>query len=591
MRRTTANSALKNLLGTGFVGAVVLATVLSCSDNMAPTADANGVIRVQVSTIDIATPDSVKQGWLTAASAMAPVGPSMSALSAPMSAVSSVAAVSAAGCGGGGAFQGYTKSKVEFAPEPIPSIAPYPLKDDGIIPDKDVPLGFSFNFHGNTYDRVNIYMNGFLLFGALPSLTNSYPDAGLIAATSSPNNILALAWTDWQPNLVPDGIRFETRGTAPNRRFILQYNNVPEYYSASKPGAIVATAGRLMAQVVLSEGSNDITIYTNTMFVTNSTHRVTQGIENATGTVANYDSVRNVNTGITSARVRNFFKLENDAIRFSPISAKDEVAPTITAPDNIIKGNDPGLASALVVVVPPAASDDCSEVKVSGVRSDGAALDAPYPVGVTTITWTATDAAGNSATVSETITVVDIEAPVFAAMAQSVFDVDATSPDGAIVNYELSVTDNVRVTSLSCVPASGTVFPIGSTSVNCSASDAAGNTASKSFTVHVIGWREQLEALMAELKEMQLPGGTSQPLLNQLRAAYQEGADQCKKIDDFLHLMAVKGSNINDADERAIIEDLLRIKAVLGCDGSSTQAAPVMIQTSRSAISDLGVMK
>jgi HYR domain-containing protein len=586
MRRPTAFSAFFNLLKTASAGALVLATVVSCSDSMSPTANADGVIRVKVSTIDIVVPDSVKQGLAVegGATRMVPLGPSMSALSSPVSYAG--AAASALSCGGGGAFQGYTKSRVAFAPEAIPNIAPYPLKDDGIIPDKDVPLGFSFSFQGNTYDRVNVYMNGFLLFGPLPSLTNGYPDAGFIASLSNPNNILALAWTDWQPNLVPDGIRFETRGTAPNRRFILQFNNVPEYYSSSRVGAIVPSAGRLMSQVVLSEGSNDITIYTNSMNVTNSRHFVTQGIENSTGTDAMYDSVFNAVTGITSARVHNFFKLENDAVRFSLIQTKDEEKPSITAPENVIQGNDPGLASAVVAVGVPAASDNCSNVKVSGVRSDGLALEAPYPVGVTSITWTATDDAGNAASAVQTIKVEDREAPVFAALAQSVFEINATSPSGALVNYELSVTDNVRVTSVSCEPASGSLFPVGSTEVHCSASDAAGNSASKSLTVKVIGWRQQVEALVAEIKDLSLPNGTSNPLLNQLKAALQENGNECKKVADFIDMVHKKGSSINDADEEAMIADALRIQGALGCNGGSAQVQSVTLQTSRSAMSD-----
>jgi len=234
----------------------------------------------------------------------------------------------------------------------------------------------------------------------------------------------------------------------------------------------------------------------------------------------------------------------------------------------------------------PAASDNCTEVKVSGVRSDGAALDAPYPVGVTTITWTATDAAGNTASVTQTVKVEDREAPVFAASKQSIFSVYATSPAGATVNYEVSVTDNVKVTSLSCEPASGSVFPVGSTPVNCSASDAAGNTALQSFTVNVIGWREQLDALVAAVKDLDLASGTSQPLLNQLRAAYQENGNQCNKMDDFVGLVEKKASSIDDADELAMTEAAKTICGALGCDATSAQARPVTIQTSRAAISD-----
>jgi hypothetical protein len=536
----------------------------------------DGVIRVKVNTVEIVIPDSVKQAQAAevGATRMVPIGPSMTVLSTP---VSSVATVAAPSCGSGGGFAGYTKSQVPFAPEAIPNIAPYPLNDDGFIPDKNVLLGFTFSFEGNTYDRVNVYMNGFLLFGAVPSLTAGYPDAQSIAATSNPTNILALAWTDWSPQLVPDGIRYETRGTAPNRRFILQFTNVPEYYSASKVGAIVAGAGRLTSQVVLSEGSNDITIYTNTMTVTNSRHFVTQGIENALGTAATYDSVLNVVTGIRSQRVHNFFNLQNDAVRFSLIQTKDEEKPTITAPDNITTGNDPGLASAVVAVSSPVASDNCQGVKVSSVRSDGAAIDAPYPVGVTTITWTATDAAGNAVSVTQTITVLDIEAPVFRPSAQSVLMVNATSPSGAVVDYQFTVTDNVAVTSLTCTigilgatsKPSGSTFPIGSWPVTCTASDAAGNRKSLSFDVTVLDAQAQMENLIQYILDLGMSDGTTNPLVNQLQAAFGSSVSDnhvaCVKMNDFIGMVSKKGREIPFGSSGYMTTEATRMIAVLGC--------------------------
>ena len=124
-------------------------------------------------------------------------------------------------------------------------------------------------------------------------------------------------------------------------------------------------------------------------------------------------------TGVWAPRVKNVFKLTNDAIRFSLISSKDEQAPSITPAADVSVGNDPGLASAVVAVAAPAVADNCSDVTVSSTRSDNAASDAPYPVGVTTITWTATDAAGNFASAAQKITVLDIEAPVFGGNARS----------------------------------------------------------------------------------------------------------------------------------------------------------------------------
>ena len=533
---------------------------------MSPAVGPDGVIRVKVNTVEIVIPDSVKQAQAAelGATRMVPIGPSMAVLSSPVSLVATVAAPS---CGSGGGFAGYTKSQVPFAPEAIPNIAPYPLNDDGFIPDKNVPLGFNFSFEGNTYDKVNVYMNGFLLFGPAPSLTAGYPDAQNIAAPTNPNNILALAWTDWSPQLVPDGIRYETRGTAPNRRFILQFTNVPEYYSASKVGAIVAGAGRLMSQVVLSEGSNDITIYTNTMTVTNSRHFVTQGIENALGTAATYDSVLNVVTGIRSQRVRNFFNLQNDAVRFSLIQTKDEEKPSITAPADITTGNDPGLASALVAVGSPAATDNCVDVKVSGVRSDGAAIDAPYPVGSTTITWTATDAAGNIATASQLITVLDIEAPTLSVPVD--ITVPATSPSGALVNYQMNATDNVAVASLTCTKKSGATFPITTTTVTCTATDAAGNHTSRSFDVTVLDAQAQMGDLIQYILALGMPSGTTNPLVNQVEVAFNSSTSDnhvaCVKLGDFIDLVSKKGREIPMGSSAYMTGEATRIMAVLGC--------------------------
>jgi hypothetical protein len=553
---------------------------LSCADSTSPIAGqdgliyvkgSDGVIRVKVSTVDIVIPDSVKQASaaanVAAATSVVPIGPSMTVLHSPTSS-SNVAAQSC----GGGAFAGYTKSEVGFAPDTIPNTAPYPLSDDGFIPDSFVPLGFNFSFEGNTYSKVNVYMNGFLLFGTVPSQTAGFSDAGNIAALAAPNNVIALGWTDWQPQFAPDAIRYQTRGIAPNRRFILQFNNVPEYFSASKLGAVVPNAGRFTSQVILYEGSNDIVIYTTQMTLTNSSHFVTQGIENLAGTDATYDSVTNA-AGIRTKRVHNFFNLQNDAVRFSLVQTKDLVAPTLAAPVALSTGNDPGLATAVVAVSAPATSDNCGTPTVTGTRSDGLPIDAPYPVGVTTITWTAKDAAGNTSSATQTVTVVDIEAPVFHQSRVSVLQVNATSPDGAVVTYGPTATDNVGVTSLSCDPVSGSVLAIGPHTVTCTASDAAGNTASMSFSVTVTDAHQQLFNLLQYVNGLGLPNGTQQPIVNQLRAAYdQDAAGACNKLGGFLSMVQKKSGNIPSDEKAYMVAEATRILNVMAC-GSSVEAS------------------
>ena len=78
----------------------------------------------------------------------------------------------------------------------------------------------------------------------------------------------------------------------------------------------------------------------------------------------------------------------------------------------------------------------------------------------------------------------DTEPPVWSVPAD--ISVSAAGAAGTAVTYTATVSDNVAVTSQSCAPASGSVFPIGTTTVTCDASDAAANTASASFTVTVI---------------------------------------------------------------------------------------------------------
>ena len=109
-----------------------------------------------------------------------------------------------------------------------------------------------------------------------------------------------------------------------------------------------------------------------------------------------------------------------------------------------------------------------------------------FALGATNVTCTASDATGNTASASFTITVKDTKAPVLAGVPQS-FTLEATSGSGAIATYATptaSDTVDPNVTAI-CAPASGTTFALGTTTVNCSAKDASNNSASASFTITV----------------------------------------------------------------------------------------------------------
>ncbi|HOY92143.1 MAG TPA: HYR domain-containing protein, partial [Prolixibacteraceae bacterium] len=89
---------------------------------------------------------------------------------------------------------------------------------------------------------------------------------------------------------------------------------------------------------------------------------------------------------------------------------EDVTAPVITCPDDKTLIVSASGTSADWTAETPTASDNCtasSTLTVTGVRSDGKALTDPWPLGTTTITWTAADECENiSAPCEQTVTVI-----------------------------------------------------------------------------------------------------------------------------------------------------------------------------------------
>jgi HYR domain-containing protein len=164
------------------------------------------------------------------------------------------------------------------------------------------------------------------------------------------------------------------------------------------------------------------------------------------------------------------------------ITVTDAQPPSISVPGNITTGNTPGQGSALVSFPPPSASDNAPGVTVSCSRPSPSL----FAIGTTAVPCTARDAAGNTATGSFNVTVQDNEAPVL-----DVPDaIRAKAKHGkrkATVTYgPVTVRDNSGASlAASCDPASGGRFRVGTTTVTCKATDAAGNVGSASFAVRV----------------------------------------------------------------------------------------------------------
>ncbi len=101
----------------------------------------------------------------------------------------------------------------------------------------------------------------------------------------------------------------------------------------------------------------------------------------------------------------------NSSTASQTINVQDITAPAITCPPSIAVQTDPGLNTATVTIGQPVVSDDCGAVSFTNDFNNTTNASGIYPLGLTVVAWTATDACGNTASCQMTVTVNDAEGP------------------------------------------------------------------------------------------------------------------------------------------------------------------------------------
>ena len=154
------------------------------------------------------------------------------------------------------------------------------------------------------------------------------------------------------------------------------------------------------------------------------------------------------------------------------VTVNDVTAPTISAPAAVsvdAPANACQVSRSQVILGAATANDNCA----AEITNDAPAV---FPLGTTTVTWTATDPSGNFSTATQDVTVHDVTAPAVFAPADLVLIADPGSCSRDSANVDLGapvVSDNCSVsTVVASKPAS---FPIGETFVNWTATDGSGN--------------------------------------------------------------------------------------------------------------------
>lgn len=130
----------------------------------------------------------------------------------------------------------------------------------------------------------------------------------------------------------------------------------------------------------------------------------------------------------------------------------------------------------------PTATDNCAGL-ITATTSDPLV----YTVaGTYTITWNYNDGNGNSTTQSQTVIADDQVAPVVVNCPSNISAIANTSGCSAIVNWTVpSATDACSSVSSSSTHNSGDTFPVGTTTVTYTFTDASGNVGTCSFDVTV----------------------------------------------------------------------------------------------------------
>jgi hypothetical protein len=175
----------------------------------------------------------------------------------------------------------------------------------------------------------------------------------------------------------------------------------------------------------------------------------------------------------------------NTATSTFTVTVTDVELPSITTLANISKNNDTGKCGAIVTYTTPTGTDNCSGATT--IQTAGLESGVEYPLGTTTNTFKVTDASGNTATSTFTVTVTDTELPSITTLANISKNND-TGKCGAIVTYAIPTgTDNCSgaTTIQTAGLASGVEYPLGTTTNTFKVTDDSGNTATSTFTVTI----------------------------------------------------------------------------------------------------------
>lgn len=178
-----------------------------------------------------------------------------------------------------------------------------------------------------------------------------------------------------------------------------------------------------------------------------------------------------IGTSVVTVRVANAWARDSSSFT---VTVADTQRPSLVAPAPVQVAADAGTggtARERVALGMPQVGDNCATALT--VRHDA---PASFPAGTTTVTWTATDGAGNTATATQRVTVTDEEAPVVRTRNVTV-ELDAQGKAAiTLAQVDNGSGDNCRLQALGLDKTSFNCTNLGVNTVLVTAIDQQGNT-------------------------------------------------------------------------------------------------------------------
>ncbi|MDZ4750621.1 MAG: gliding motility-associated C-terminal domain-containing protein [Flavobacteriales bacterium] len=304
----------------------------------------------------------------------------------------------------------YAITTIPFAPHPIAG-STVALTDDAV--SSVLPIGFSFCFFGNNYTQFYIGSNGWISFSG--GQTQAYTSSTIPSTGANvPKNCVMGPWQDWNPG-VGGTIRYQTQGTAPFRRLVVTWDNVPMFSCTGNLGKF-----QIVCYETTSVVENHIWNKPNCTNWAGGT--AVQGLHNLAGTQAFVVPGRNSTQWTTT----------NEARRYTPNGLNWYANGVLVGSDFSIT-IDPEVTTVYV-----ATATLCS----NAVSSDTLVVTVGLPLSFATSELTNTECTEATGSISVGIET-DSEGP-FTYLWADPLNVDGTEVSGLVEGlYTLTVTDDV----------------------------------------------------------------------------------------------------------------------------------------------------